>query len=773
MKLLILAIASCLLFAEESIHTNESQSKKENYLFSPFKEKTLARSSSRNSSFESYIVGQSKNGYGGYSEINNPLAYSHGGGGLSGNGNAGWVVAFRQLLDIDETAGFLAIAQSGENIDEWYTNTVNTKYPEFPATSQGNWGWTYQYEGIDTLGNGCCLPTPDGSPGARFPNAIISPSQDRPGAVWNEYTLSAYGGGDYGGVPMYIYDQNGLGEFSIQSPMVHLNNGCVGSTFGVTGTSCDPPDLWTGNAQLIDGNDGSTRIVSVWQSWAPDISGSIFGIRSINVANGYVFFEEEPTLIEPDSLKDDGGECLWYECEGYNGRPDFHINNSGVGYMGFTAWTGNSDFEPPYLHTIFFKKTEDYGVNWTVDEGYKNSGYYFIPDEEIIELQDSLLTLWSLNPDEYPNKPYYPWAQCTDEDGNLYGCGDTIRYSNDPDSADHFFTPAQFLHYTYDILTDEDGGLHFVTMNYPWVCKDYEDGCDDNSGGGIDGQSPDGIADSVAWENRFGGAGFMHYYNPNPIENPRGWRATLIEDFSDAMYADWPEEGDMKLFSDPINVFSVSIRPSFEEGSNVLWYASNNMSRASWSADSLYIPGDVDVFMAKSVDNGRSWTTPENVTQDAGALEYGVHLANVGSDYDIGVYYQTPDLSQLTVPDNDGWIDYVNNVNIGRYENDIEFLANSEDESPAQIPSSFELNHNYPNPFNPVTNIGFSIKKRSNVTLSLYDVRGKYIKELYNHILPEGNHNYELDASDLSSGVYFYTMVVNGVSKTKKLILLK
>ncbi|GIR89119.1 MAG: hypothetical protein CM15mP87_06110 [Candidatus Neomarinimicrobiota bacterium] len=59
--------------------------------------------------------------------------------------------------------------------------------------------------------------------------------------------------------------------------------------------------------------------------------------------------------------------------------------------------------------------------------GLKNSGYYYLSDEELMELHDSLLTIWSLNPDEYPNKPWYPWA--VDSEGNVVG--DTINFSND------------------------------------------------------------------------------------------------------------------------------------------------------------------------------------------------------------------------------------------------------------------------------------------------------------------------------------------------------
>ena len=89
------------------------------------------------------------------------------------------------------------------------------------------------------------------------------------------------------------------------------------------------------------------------------------------------------------------------------------------------------------------------------------------------------------------------------------------------------------------------------------------------------------------------------------------------------------------------------------------------------------------------------------------------------------------------------------------------------------MPNSFVLNQNYPNPFNPITNISFGIEMASNVKLSLYDVRGRFIETLINERIIAGSHDFLLDASHLSSGVYFYTMTVEGVRKTRKLILMK
>ena len=716
-------------------------------VISPIKERSPARTSSRNSFFQSFKIDSSKNGYGAFTEINSPLAYSY---DANGDGeNAGWVAVYRQFGTLDETAGFLGVAQSDPYGEEWYVESrINTTYPENQTYTLANPG----------------LPTPDGAPGARYPSAVISSYQNKATAVWNEYTLATYGGGETGGVPMYSYDFFPLGENSNFSAIQHINEGCINLNLA-QGEVCDPPDLWQANVQLIDGTDGMARLLAMYSSWATGEGYSKYMIRSLNITNGYISVDA-PTFVQQDSLdSDDQGNCLWYECGGYTGTPDFHINNDGIGYMGMTSWSFDSDTEPPFLHTIFFKYTEDYGETWSSEGGLKNSGYYYLPDEEVIELQDSLLTMWSLNPEKYPDKPWYPWA--VDSLGNVVG--DTISYSND--SANFFWTPAQFLHYTYDMMTDENGGLHFVVVNYPWLCKDLNGGCDDNDG--------DGIADSVYWENRFGGAGMMHYYNPNPVENPRGWRATLIEDLSDAYSADWPTTGPMTLYTDPIFYFTPNIRPSYEEGSEVIWYASSNMSRASYNADStLYVPSDIDIFMAKSVNNGRSWTEPENVTNTAGGpdnpqVEYGVHLANIGSDNEIGIFYQMPNFNVETYPPATGYYDYLNYVYVGKYENDLESLSTTNDNDRDVIPSNFVLRQNYPNPFNPITKISYGIEKASKVKLTLYDVRGGFVENLINDRVGAGNHNFLLDASHLSSGVYFYTMTVDDVSQTRKLILMK
>jgi hypothetical protein len=94
------------------------------------------------------------------------------------------------------------------------------------------------------------------------------------------------------------------------------------------------------------------------------------------------------------------------------------------------------------------------------------------------------------------------------------------------------------------------------------------------------------------------------------------------------------------------------------------------------------------------------------------------------------------------------------------------------------VPASFNLTQNYPNPFNPSTNIKFALPYAGYVTLKIYNEQGKEIKALVDGYQQAGTYKVNFDASNLSSGVYFYKIAVNGIqsaawTQTKKMVLVK
>jgi hypothetical protein len=89
------------------------------------------------------------------------------------------------------------------------------------------------------------------------------------------------------------------------------------------------------------------------------------------------------------------------------------------------------------------------------------------------------------------------------------------------------------------------------------------------------------------------------------------------------------------------------------------------------------------------------------------------------------------------------------------------------------IPKTFTLDQNFPNPFNPVTNIKFGIPKAGDVKLIVYDVSGREVSRLVDQNLNAGYYNFDFNASNLASGVYFYRIEANNFTDVKKMVLVK
>lgn len=103
-----------------------------------------------------------------------------------------------------------------------------------------------------------------------------------------------------------------------------------------------------------------------------------------------------------------------------------------------------------------------------------------------------------------------------------------------------------------------------------------------------------------------------------------------------------------------------------------------------------------------------------------------------------------------------------------------EVIETSEDE----LPTEFNLEQNFPNPFNPVTKIRFSVlpkvkSQMSKVILKVFDVLGNEVATLLDEEKPAGYYEIEFNAGYLTSGIYFYQLIADDFVQTRKMILLK
>jgi hypothetical protein len=88
-------------------------------------------------------------------------------------------------------------------------------------------------------------------------------------------------------------------------------------------------------------------------------------------------------------------------------------------------------------------------------------------------------------------------------------------------------------------------------------------------------------------------------------------------------------------------------------------------------------------------------------------------------------------------------------------------------------PATYSLYQNFPNPFNPTTDISFSIAADSRVTINIYNTVGQLVRQIANADYKKGTYTISFDGSDLASGVYFYKINAGEFTDEKKMVLIK
>ena len=90
----------------------------------------------------------------------------------------------------------------------------------------------------------------------------------------------------------------------------------------------------------------------------------------------------------------------------------------------------------------------------------------------------------------------------------------------------------------------------------------------------------------------------------------------------------------------------------------------------------------------------------------------------------------------------------------------------------ANLPGAFELQQNHPNPFNGSTSIRFTLPSHSQARLSVYDVLGREVKQVFNDSMEAGTYTIDFDASELPSGTYLYHLETPTGTKSRLMVVL-
>jgi hypothetical protein len=223
-----------------------------------------------------------------------------------------------------------------------------------------------------------------------------------------------------------------------------------------------------------------------------------------------------------------------------------------------------------------------------------------------------------------------------------------------------------------------------------------------------------------------------------------------------------------------------------------------------------------DAWVSASCNGGRMWSMPTNVTETIGGeavpagesmherditlsptviYDNGTGYLNMEYIFDLDaggvpqsegvatldpVYYQRIPIDQIPLTPYMDPFAHVFHADSTGYPGRIIPLdlenpcVDAVHDGGANVPQNFTLHQNYPNPFNPTTKIQYDLTEAGRVSLSVFNVLGQEAARLIDsETMTAGVHVTEFDASSLSSGVYIYKLSVDGVSATRKMVLMK
>lgn len=333
---------------------------------------------------------------------------------------------------------------------------------------------------------------------------------------------------------------------------------------------------------------------------------------------------------------------------------------------------------------------------------------------------------------------------------------------------------------TNDFVIANAGDVHYITStddgltwSTPTVVYDATPNPDQYLGAlrSVDlvyvGNTPK-VTFGLIWENSAGNYypgfnGRIMFWSPDV----NGGNASLLADST--LVPDNPIQSASAINDVYVNICRATIGKSKNEQ---LLYCAFSVARQETSPNADSTPY-FDVYLAWSNNQGTSWQGFNRLTNFSGPLKDCRYpcLAPV-NDNDPNFYYANIEYQNDSIPGS---------------------ATNGAAESPAQqhfirvkmpsligvqsigteVPKSYNLSQNFPNPFNPSTKIRFALPSSEFVTLKVYDITGKEVATLVNEKLQAGLKELDFNAGSLASGIYFYSLVAGDFKETKKMVLLK
>jgi len=217
--------------------------------------------------------------------------------------------------------------------------------------------------------------------------------------------------------------------------------------------------------------------------------------------------------------------------------------------------------------------------------------------------------------------------------------------------------------------------------------------------------------------------------------------------------------GDDRL--DGAGIYAQDINPDGELGNSIVPVeltsftasVSNNSVALNWITATELNNSGFEIERSFHAERSRSMTDWENIgfVNGHGTTSETHSYSFIDNNLSTGKY-----IYRLKQIDFDGASAYSNEVEID-----------------LRLPQTFSLEQNYPNPFNPSTKINWQSPAGSHQTLKVYDILGNEVATLVNEYREAGRYEVTLDASNFTSGIYFYSLKAGSLVETRKMILIK
>jgi photosystem II stability/assembly factor-like uncharacterized protein len=290
----------------------------------------------------------------------------------------------------------------------------------------------------------------------------------------------------------------------------------------------------------------------------------------------------------------------------------------------------------------------------------------------------------------------------------------------------------------------------------------------------------------VSWQQQFSGGnqnpnkiymfnariGFMGNISavPNTYKTTNSglnWSIVLNKGFNDMFFTDslkgWTSYDSVRMTTNGGIAWQTQVLPyggTISSFSRLYKFAALNKDTLLGAGGYMLLPNSTfHGIIYKTLNGGTNWgyQIPDTSIHIPEYIKINFINKNIGWAYTSGA---APETGIHTLTGGDSTIYYTS----------IKQISN-------EIPKEFELKQNFPNPFNPVTNIRYNLKKNAYVILKIYDITGREFRLLVNEKQTPGVYQYTFEAGNLSSGVYFYKIEISTekevYSQTKKMVLLK